>query len=79
MTAIRKENRVDPRSAVPRYYQLGEILRQKIENAEWQPHDALPPERELETIYGVSRTTVREALNHLENTVSPLKNFPKKN
>ena len=67
MTMIKKEHRVDPRSAVPKYYQLSDILRQKIGNAEWQPHDALPPERELETIYGVSRSTVREALNHLEN------------
>ena len=57
--------RVDPFSVVPKYYQLAEILQHKIEGGEWQPHDALPAERELETIYGVSRTTVREALNHL--------------
>ena len=57
--------RVDPLSAVPKYYQLSEIIRQKIDNKEWRPHDPLPPERELETLYNVSRTTVREALNHL--------------
>ena len=59
--------RVDPLSVVPKYYQLSEILRQKIDNNEWQPHDPIPPERELETLYNVSRTTVREALNHLAN------------
>jgi len=57
--------RVDPLSAVPKYYQLSEIIRQKIDDNEWQPHDPLPPERELEALYNVSRTTVREALNHL--------------
>jgi GntR family transcriptional regulator len=57
--------RVDPLSAVPKYYQLAEILRQKIEDEELKPHDSLPPERELETMYGVSRTTIREALNYL--------------
>jgi GntR family transcriptional regulator len=58
-------SRVDPLSAVPKYYQLAEILRQKIESDEWKTHDSLPAERELEVIYGVSRTTVREALNYL--------------
>ena len=59
--------RVDSLSAVPKYYQLSEILRQKIENNEWRPHDPIPPERELEALYNVSRTTVREALNYLAN------------
>ncbi len=59
--------RVDPLSAVPKYYQLAEILRQKIDSEQWRPHDPLPPERELETLYNVSRTTVREALNYLAN------------
>lgn len=59
--------RVDPLSAVPKYYQLAEILRQQIDSDQWRPHDSLPPERELETLYNVSRTTVREALNYLAN------------
>lgn len=62
---VAKTMRVDPFSAVPKYYQLAEILREKIDNAEWQPHDSIPAERELEILYSVSRTTVREALNHL--------------
>jgi len=62
---LNKLHRVDPFSAVPKYYQLAEILRQKIENEELKPHDSLPPERELEAIYAVSRTTVREALSYL--------------
>ena len=62
---INRTVRVDPFSVVPKYYQLAEILQQKIEDGEWQPHDALPAERELESIYNVSRTTVREALNYL--------------
>jgi GntR family transcriptional regulator len=65
MIKVNRLNRVDPFSAVPKYYQLAEGLRQKIENEDLKPHDALPSERELEAIYAVSRTTVREALNYL--------------
>ena len=60
-------DRVDPTSVVPKYFQLAKILRKKIENDEWQIGELLPAERELESIYGVSRTTVREALNYLQH------------
>ncbi|HBY93130.1 MAG: GntR family transcriptional regulator [Ardenticatenaceae bacterium] len=58
--------RVDPFSAVPKYYQLHDILQQKIEDGVWRPHESLPSERELESLYNVSRTTIREALGILE-------------
>lgn len=58
--------RVNPYNVVPKYHQLFDILLQRIE-AEWQPHEAIPSERELETMYNVSRTTVRQALNLLVN------------
>ncbi|HBA0673512.1 TPA: GntR family transcriptional regulator, partial [Enterococcus faecium] len=47
------------------YYQLVEILKQRIENS-MVAHDKLPSERELTSFYGVSRTTVRLALQELE-------------
>lgn len=49
----------------PLYYQLVDALKKHIE-AEMIPHDKLLSERELCLHYGVSRTTVRLALQELE-------------
>jgi GntR family transcriptional regulator len=49
----------------PLYDQLVDLLKGKIEN-EFEPDTLLPSERELVAQYGVSRTTVRQALQELE-------------
>ncbi len=49
----------------PLYNQLAHLLRDKIDN-EMSAGDLLPSERELSQNYGLSRTTVRLALNELE-------------
>lgn len=49
----------------PLYDQLVDILTEKIEN-EYSPGDLMPSERELAERYGLSRTTVRLALQELE-------------
>jgi DNA-binding GntR family transcriptional regulator len=52
---------------VPLYYQLGEILKQKLEEeGGWGPDTLFPSERELEEYFGVSRAVVRPALDLLE-------------
>ncbi|HSS34618.1 MAG TPA: GntR family transcriptional regulator [Solirubrobacterales bacterium] len=51
---------------VPLYYQLGEILKQKLEEGGWEPGTLFPSERELEEYFGVSRAVVRPALDLLE-------------
>lgn len=51
---------------VPLYYQLGEILKEKIEGGGWEPDTLFPSERELEEHFGVSRAVVRPALSLLE-------------
>ena len=56
---------IDPYNAVPKYCQLASILRQKIEDGEWQPRSPIPSERQLEGLYNISRTTIREAIDHL--------------
>ncbi|MCL4559082.1 MAG: GntR family transcriptional regulator [Chloroflexi bacterium] len=53
---------VDPFDVVPKYYQLADIIRQKVERGEWSPSQPIPSERQLETLYNVSRTTIRQAL-----------------
>ncbi|HET9921590.1 MAG TPA: GntR family transcriptional regulator [Ktedonobacteraceae bacterium] len=54
-------------SPVPRYYQLKEIMREKIRTGEWKPGDLIPSERELGEKYGISRMTARQAITDLVN------------
>lgn len=56
---------IDGSSPLPKYYQLRELLRARIEAGEWKPGDLIPPERELCAVYNVSRITVRQALGDL--------------
>ncbi|HLJ80693.1 MAG TPA: GntR family transcriptional regulator, partial [Ktedonobacterales bacterium] len=48
------------------HQQVAESLRELILEGKLQRGDALPPERELATQFGVSRATVREALRTLQ-------------
>jgi GntR family transcriptional regulator len=52
--------------AVPLYYQLGSVLREKIVSGQFTPGERIPTEAELADSYGVSRITVRQALGVLE-------------
>jgi GntR family transcriptional regulator len=56
---------LDTLNAVPKYHQLVSILRRKIEDGDWPPHTPIPPERELEQLYHISRTTIRMAIGIL--------------
>lgn len=47
----------------PKYHQLKEALREQISS--WEIDQAIPSEPELCQLYGVSRTTVRKALDDL--------------
>ncbi len=53
-------------SPVPLYYQLKQLLSDRISGGEWQPGDMLPTEVQLQDQYELSRTTVRLALKELE-------------
>src|SRR5712692_2376749 len=54
-------------SPLPRYYQLKEIMRERILAGEWKAGDLIPSERELSEKYGISRMTVRQAITDLVN------------
>ena len=49
----------------PLYKQLKDALKQNITKGKYKPNDALPGERQLMEIYGVSRMTVRQAIAEL--------------
>ena len=52
-------------SFMPLYFQLKEIFLDKIENQELKESDMIPSENDLQRIYGVSRATVRKAIQLL--------------
>ena len=56
---------IDPTNVIPKYYQLANILRQQIENGDFQPYNAIPSERQLEQRYNLSRPTIRQAIDLL--------------
>lgn len=50
---------------VPLYCQLRSVILERIENGELKPNSPIPSETELVKQYGLSRTTVRQAINEL--------------
>lgn len=49
----------------PLYRQIADRIREQITCGELKPGDALPTESALQTEFGVSRVTVRQALRQL--------------
>ncbi|GGP07465.1 GntR family transcriptional regulator [Oceanobacillus neutriphilus] len=57
---------MDKSNKIPLYLQLIEEIKEKIENQTYREHEKLPSERELCDRYELSRITVRQALQALE-------------
>lgn len=57
---------LDDKAPVSLYYQLKEILIDKIKTNEWPVQTKIPTERELCDMYKISRITVRQALDEME-------------
>lgn len=62
---------IDKSNPIPLYYQLINLIHEKIKSGELKPGDALPTEHEFRKIYGLSQTTIRKAISELihENIV----------
>ena len=56
---------VDRQSKLPLYDQIGRNLRELIVSGKLKPNETVPSEWELAELYGVSRLTVRKALDGL--------------
>ncbi|WP_440894722.1 GntR family transcriptional regulator [Amphibacillus sp. Q70] len=56
---------IDKQSPIPIYYQLEEMIKKKIQSEELMPGEAIPSEREYAETYGISRMTVRQAINNM--------------
>jgi GntR family transcriptional regulator len=55
-----------PLSPLPLYAQVKESLRERILDGTFPPHAQLPAESDIGSSFGVSRITVRQALNDLQ-------------
>ena len=55
----------NPEKGIALYYQVENSIREKIENGEWKVGQKLPTEPELCQLFGVSRTTIRQAVDSL--------------
>ncbi len=52
---------------IPLHYQIADYLLELLSRGDLDPEERLLPEEELREIFGVSRTTIRRALEHLLN------------
>jgi GntR family transcriptional regulator len=59
-------NSIERESPIPFYFQLSELLEQEILSGRWGPGFRLPSEPDLCDHFGLSRTTIRQALARLE-------------
>ncbi|MGK7379677.1 GntR family transcriptional regulator [Planococcus sp. 1R117A] len=58
---------LDKQSHIPMYVQIEEELKRRIERGEFPIGTAIPSERELTELFGVSRMTVRQSVTNLVN------------
>lgn len=58
---------IDKKSPIPVYYQLKNIISKMISDGTYTEGSLIPSERELGDTLGISRMTVRQALNNLVN------------
>lgn len=52
----------DPLAPIPRYRQIAEIIKRRIEDGELQPSRPIPSEVQIEQEFGVARATARKAV-----------------
>ncbi len=64
---IFKDYVVDKTTPIPLYFQFKNILLDMMKEGKLQPGDMIPTEFDLCDIFGISRTTVRQALTELVN------------
>ena len=57
--------KISRKNPLPLYVQLKQIIVENVENGYWLPGTAIPTELELQELYELSRTTVRQALGEL--------------
>jgi len=54
-------------SSIPLYFQVKEMLKDKIKRGDWEEDEKIPNEIELTKLFDVSRSTIRQAVLELVN------------
>ncbi|GAB6138794.1 phosphonate metabolism transcriptional regulator PhnF [Halanaerobaculum tunisiense] len=57
--------KLNENSPIPLYYQLENIIREKIEQGDYEEGDKIPSERKLSDQFNLSRMTIRKAIENL--------------
>ena len=58
---LENKGQIDHEIPIPLYFQLKELILGEIRKGEYKPGDPIPAELELSQMFGLSRTTVRQA------------------
>ena len=61
------KNILDKKSSIPLYFQVKELIKEKIKSGEWENNEKIPNELELVKQFNVSRSTIRQAILELVN------------
>lgn len=60
-----QDRSLDKNTPIPLYFQLEKLILEEIENGAYPADSMIPTEKELSQIFGISRTTVRQAITDL--------------
>ena len=60
-----QDRMLDKSVPIPLYFQLKKLISEEIENGSYPPDAMIPTEKELSQLFGISRTTVRQAITEL--------------
>lgn len=60
-----QERVLDKNTPIPLYFQLEKLIMEEIENGAYPVGSVIPTEKELSQMFGISRTTVRQAIADL--------------
>jgi len=60
-----QEKTLDKNTPIPLYFQLEKLILEEIENEAYPVGSMIPTEKELSQMFGISRTTVRQAISDL--------------
>ena len=60
-----EDKRLDKDVPIPLYFQLEKLILEEIDNGNYPVGSMIPTEMELSQMFGISRTTVRQAISDL--------------